>query len=193
MLQAPTGFGKTLTAAHIIRRALAKGKRATFVLPAISLIDQTAAAFEAEGIDCIGVMQSIHERTDRSQPVQVCSVQTLARRKRPDVDLVIVDEAHQLHKEIFKWMADRPNMIFIGMSATPRSRGLGQYWDDLIVAATTRDLIDRGYLSKFVVFAPSEPDLAGVRTVAGDFHEGELAEACDKPKLVGDIVDGARR
>ena len=27
MLQAPTGFGKTLTAAHIIQRALDKGKR----------------------------------------------------------------------------------------------------------------------------------------------------------------------
>jgi CRISPR associated protein Cas1/Type III restriction enzyme, res subunit len=49
MLQAPTGFGKTLTAAHIIQRALDKGKRVAFVVPALSLIDQTVAAFEAEG------------------------------------------------------------------------------------------------------------------------------------------------
>ena len=73
MLQAPTGFGKTLTAAHIIQRALDKGKRVAFTVPALSLIDQTVAAFEAEGIHCIGVMQGIHERTDREQPVQVCS------------------------------------------------------------------------------------------------------------------------
>jgi hypothetical protein len=32
-------------------------------------------------------------------PAEVCSVQTIARRKRPEVDLVIVDEAHQLHKD----------------------------------------------------------------------------------------------
>ena len=83
MLQAPTGFGKTLTAARIIQRALDKGKRVAFVVPALSLIDQTVAAFEAEGIRSIGVMQGIHDRTDRDQPVQVCSVQTLARRKRP--------------------------------------------------------------------------------------------------------------
>jgi DNA repair protein RadD len=43
-------------------------------------------------------------------------------------------------------------------------------------------------LSPFRAFAPSEPDLAGVRTVAGDFHEGELADRCDTTKLVGDVV-----
>jgi superfamily II DNA or RNA helicase len=161
MLQAPTGFGKTLMSAHIIRGAVDKGKRVAFTVPALSLIEQTVAAFEAEGIDCIGVMQGIHERTDRWQPVQVCSIQTIARRKRPDVDLVIVDEAHQLHREVFKWMKDCPKLLFIGLSATPWARGLGKYYDDLIVAATTADLIRDGYLSDFVTFAPSEPDLAG--------------------------------
>ena len=189
MLQAPTGFGKTLTAAHIIRRALYKGKRVAFTVPAISLIDQAVAAFEAEGIHSVGVMQGIHERTDRGQPVQVCSVQTLARRKRPDVDLVLVDEAHQLHREICRWMKDCPDIPFLGFSATPWTRGLGKYYDDLIVAAPTADLIRDGYLSKFKTFAPSEPDLAGVKTVAGDFQEGELADAMDRSVVTGDIVD----
>ena len=189
MLQAPTGFGKTLTAAHIIQRALDKGKRVAFVVPALSLIDQTVAAFEAEGIHCIGVMQGIHERTDRDQPVQVCSVQTVARRKRPDVDLVLVDEAHQMHKEIFQWMKDAPGVPVIGLSATPWPRGLGKYYDDLITAATTADLIRDGFLSRFKTFAPSDPDLAGVKSVAGDFHEGKLANAMDKTSITGDIVE----
>src|SRR5277367_3545120 len=93
MLQAPTGFGKTLTAAHIIQRALDKGKRVAFVVPALSLIDQTVSAFEAEGIHALGVLQGIHPRTDRDAPIQICSVQTLARRRRPEVDVVLVDEA----------------------------------------------------------------------------------------------------
>jgi DNA repair protein RadD len=189
MLQAPTGFGKTLIAAHIIQRALDKGKRVAFAVPALSLIDQTVAALEAEGIDCIGVMQGIHERTDHGQPVQVCSVQTIARRRRPEADLVIVDEAHQLHREIFRWMKDCPAIPFIGLSATPWARGLGKYYDDLIIAATTADLIRDGYLSPFVAFARSEPDLANVRTVAGDFHESELAEAMDRAVVTGDIVE----
>jgi DNA repair protein RadD len=193
MLQAPTGFGKTLAAAHIIQRALDKRKRVAFTVPALSLIDQTVAAFEAEGIRWLGVMQGIHERTDRDQPVQVCSVQTVARRKRPDVDLVIVDEAHQIHREIFRWMKDCPGIPFIGLSATPWARGLGKHYDDLIIAATTADLIRDGYLSPFVAFAPSEPDLANVRTVAGDYHEGELADAMDKPVVTGDIVGTWRK
>jgi DNA repair protein RadD len=188
MLMLPTGGGKTRIAAEIIRGALAKGKSVAFVVPRLSLIDQTVAAFEAEGIHCVGVMQGIHERTDRSQPVQVCSVQTIARRKRPNVDLVIVDEAHELHKEIFRWMADCPDIPFIGLSATPWSRGIGKYYDDLIIAATTRELIDAGYLSDFAAFAPSEPDLSSVSTVAGDFKQDELGDAMDKPAITGDII-----
>jgi superfamily II DNA or RNA helicase len=49
MLQLPTGAGKTVIAANIIRRARAKGKRVAFTVSALSLIDQTVAAFEAEG------------------------------------------------------------------------------------------------------------------------------------------------
>ena len=121
MLQAPTGFGKTLTAAHIIRRALDKGKRVIFTVPALALIDQTVAAFEAEGIDCVGVMQADHERTDAAQPVQVCSVQALVRRQKPGAALVIVDEAHLAFKSVHEWMSDPEwaRVPFLGLSATP--------------------------------------------------------------------------
>ena len=189
MLMLPTGGGKTRIAAEIIKGALAKSKRVAFVVPAVVLVNQTVDAFEAEGIHAIGVLQGVHPRTDRDAPVQICSVQTLARRRRPEVDLVIVDEAHQMHKEIFRWMADCPNIIFIGLSATPWSRGLGKYYDHLVIAATTRELIDASYLSPFKAYAPSEPDLAGVRTIAGEFQQDELADAMDRPAITGDIVE----
>jgi DNA repair protein RadD len=135
-------------------------------------------------------MQGYHPMTDHEQPVQICSAQTLDRRKRPDVDLVIVDEAHEMHKSVLRWMADCPDiLLFIGLSATPWSRGLGKYYDNLIVAATPRELIDAGFLSDFVAFAPSEPDLSAVSTGAdGDFKEGELADVMDVPTITGDIT-----
>ena len=193
MLQAPTGFGKTLTAAHIIKRALDRGKRVAFTVPALSLIDQTVAAFEAEGLHEIGVIQGLHPRADPDTQIQIASVQTLARRASPDVDLVLLDEAHLAFKSIFQWMQARAELPFIGLSATPWTRGLGRHYDDLIVAARTGDLIDAGYLSKFIVYAPSAPDLSGVSTVAGDFHEGQLAEACNRAELVGDVIDTWRQ
>jgi DNA repair protein RadD len=188
MVQLPTGGGKTRIAAEIIRGARAKGRCVAFVVPALSLIDQTVSAFEAEGIHALGVLQGAHPRTDRDAPIQICSVQTLARRRRPEVDLVIVDEAHQMHKEIFRWMKDCPNLIFIGLSATPWSRGLGKYYGGLIVAATTRELIEQGYLSDFVAFAPSDPDLSSVSTRAGEFAQDDLGDAMDVPAITGDIV-----
>jgi superfamily II DNA or RNA helicase len=190
MLALPTGAGKTLLAAHIVRNALGRDKRVAFVVPRLSLIDQTVAAFEAQGIGAIGVMQGAHWMTDGSQPVQVCSAQTLGRRERPAVDLVIIDEAHELHRSILTWITDPEwaSIPFIGLSATPWSRGLGKYYDDLILAATTRGLIDQGYLSDFVAYAPSEPDLTGVSTIAGEYKQDELGDAMDKASITGDII-----
>jgi DNA repair protein RadD len=188
MLMMPTGSGKTDTALQIVLRALAKGRRIVFTVPAIELIDQTVARFGAGGINDIGVIQAQHPLTNSAAPVQVASVQTLSRRKLPDTDLVIVDEAHRAHRIVFQWMQQQERLPFIGLSATPWTRGLGKHYDALIVGATTRQLIRDGFLSDFRVFAPSHPDLTGVRTVAGDYAEDQLAEAMDKPQLTADVV-----
>lgn len=195
LIQAPTGFGKTLLAAAIVEGALRKGKRLIFTVPALSLVDQTVAAFWAEGIRDVGVLQGAHEMTNPSRPVQVASVQTLARRPIPPADIVVVDEAHRWFDFYGKWMADEAwaGVPFVGLSATPWTKGLGRWYDDLIVAATTEQLIEAGYLSRFEVFAPSHPDLTGVRTVAGDYHEGDLSAAMDKPALTADVVETWRR
>ena len=190
LIQAPTGFGKTLLAAAIVEGALKKGNRVTFVVPALSLIDQTVERFQAEGITEIGVIQAKHEMTDWSKPVQIASVQTLDRRKWPKSDIVVVDEAHRWFKLYERWMQDEAwqKVPFVGLSATPWTKGLGKFYDDLIIASTTKELIKLGYLSEFRVFAPSHPDLSGVKTVAGDYHEGELSGAMQEGTLTADIV-----
>lgn len=190
MLQAPTGFGKTLTAASIIRSALDRDKRVIFTVPAVALVDQTAREFFAEGIRDIGVMQADHPMTDPTRPVQIASVQTLQRRAIPEADLVIIDEAHRSFEFVRRWMR-MPGWIkvpFIGLSATPWTQGLGQDYDDLIIAATTEDLIRDGFLSPFKVFAPTHPDLSDVKTVAGDYHEGQLSEAMQAGTITADVV-----
>ncbi|MTH96561.1 DEAD/DEAH box helicase [Roseibium sp. RKSG952] len=190
MLQAPTGFGKTILAAAIVDGAQAKGNRVVFCVPALSLIDQTVKSFWKEGIQDVGVIQSGHELTNPNRTIQVASVQTLQRRTLPLTDVVVIDEAHRWFKFYGEWMNDAlyEKVPFIGLSATPWTRGLGKYFDDLLIAATTQDLINKEFLSRFRVFGPSSPDLTGVRTVAGDYHEGDLAEAMDKPQLTADVV-----
>jgi DNA repair protein RadD len=190
IIQSPTGSGKTVLAAAIVEKALAKGKRVIFTVPKLSLIDQTVERFNEEGIKAIGVIQGYHPGTDGTQPVQVASIQTLRRRKLPEADLVLVDEAHEVHDFYREWM-EKPEwkkIPFIGLTATPWTKSLGKLYDDLIVPTTMAELIEKGFLSKFKVFAPSHPDLAGVRTVAGDYHEGQLSEVMSKKELTADVV-----
>ncbi|MCK1707620.1 MULTISPECIES: DEAD/DEAH box helicase [unclassified Bradyrhizobium] len=192
MLMAPTGAGKTKTAGELIIEARAAGWRIAFVVPAISLVDQTIERFYADGIRDVGVIQADHHLTNYARPVQVASVQTLTRRKHfLDFDLVVIDEAHLQFDFVRNWLArpEMANIPVIGLSATPWSKGLGKIYKKLIIAATTSELIEAGYLSRFRVFAPSSPDLTDVRTLAGDYHEGDLSKAMDKSGLVADVVD----
>lgn len=192
MLQAPTGAGKTVIAAHIVAGARAKGKRVIFCAPALGLIGQTFERFAENGIDPaeMGVIQADHPWTRPHAPIQIASVHTLARRPLPMADVVVIDEAHVDHKFYQGWMAMPAwqSVPFIGLSATPWTKGLGKRFDDLIRPTSTRELIELGMLSQFRVYAPSHPDLTGVRTVAGDFHDGDLGEAMSKATLVADVV-----
>ena len=194
VLQLPTGAGKTVIAGEIVRMARAKGTKVLFVVPAVSLVDQTVESFQRDGIDDIGVIQADHWMTRPEAAVQVCSIQTLERRDLPEgFGLVIVDEAHRSFAFLYRWMAQWPAVPFVGLSATPWTKWMGKHWDDLIVGNTTAGMIDAGYLSPFRVYAPGHPDLSGVKIVAGDYHEGQLGAAMDKAPLIADIVDSWRK
>jgi superfamily II DNA or RNA helicase len=196
MLNIATGGGKTFVAAMIIAEARKRDKRVLFIVDAVVLVDQTVEAFYGEGLYDIGVIQADHPMTDWSKPILVASVQTLRRRGMPkNVDIVIVDEAHcqdEWLKGIMisgEW-ADVP---FIGLSATPWSKGLGHLYEELIIPISMQELIDQDLLCKFRVFAAAHPDLGSVKTLAGDYHEGQLAEVMSDGELVADIVTTWKR
>lgn len=185
-LMLPTGAGKTTVATEIIQRAVAKGKRVGFIVDKIDLLEQTSEVFDNIGIDH-GVIQADHYRQNYSKNVQVCSVQTLGRRRFPEFDICIVDEFHSMYEAQLRIMARHPG-IYIGLSATPFSKGLGSHWQTLVVGATTKELISEGYLSDFVVYGPPVPDLSKVRTIAGEYNQKQLAEIVDQRQPVGNVV-----
>ena len=190
ILQLPTGAGKTRIAAEIINGALAKERRAIFVVPLITLIEQTIAAFEREGIWNIGVIQAKNHRTNPNAPVQIATQQTLAHREIPAADVVLVDECHRQRKSMTDWLAapEWQTIPFIGLTATPWAKGMGMIYDDLLLPVSIQSLIGEGYLCTFRVFAPPAPDLSNVRIAEGDFHKTDLSVACDTKELVADII-----
>lgn len=194
MVQAAGGFGKTVVAAHLMHRSYDKGRKPLFVAPAIALIEQTLASFEAQGIRDIGVIQAQHRRTDWRAQIQIASRDTLIRRPLPEVDFAMIDEAHDQRdalNEILDGDAWRGKIV-IGLSATPWSKGLGLHWTKLIVAATMADMIADGYptgLVPFKVFsAPIDPDTSKLKIVAGEFQESGAATLMSDPKIIGDAV-----
>jgi superfamily II DNA or RNA helicase len=194
VLSGPTGSGKTHLAAGVIDAALEKGKRVAFVVSNLSLIDQTVDAFWREGITDIGVVQASHEMTNFSKPIQIVSIQTVGKRGvYPHADVIIVDECHVLYKAHHHWFTARPNGLFIGLSATPYAKGLGNVFQKLIKTGTTQQMIDLGILCPFKVFATGHPDMKGVRTLAGDYHEGDAAKAMQGGNLTADIITTYRK
>ncbi len=148
-------------------------------------------AFRQAGIANVGVIQGLHRLTDPTAPVQICSEQTLTRRIIPQFDLIFIDECDLQFKKILAWIDDpklQPTPV-IGLSATPWSKGLGKHYHRLINPTSIKDLIEKKILCPFVVYAPPGPDLSRVRTLAGDYHEGDLSEACNTVKLVANIVE----
>jgi superfamily II DNA or RNA helicase len=188
VLQLATGGGKTTIAAEMIRKANEKGKKCIFLADRIELVEQTSRRLDYEGIDH-GIIMADHPRYKPHSLNQICSPQTLARRKTPPADLVIIDECHVAYGIHKKMMQAMPNTVFIGLSATPFSKGLGKMYSNLVIGATTSKLTDEGYLVPAKVFAPSKPDLTKIRTIAGDYDEKELFSRVNKPKLVADIVE----
>src|SRR5215467_2122320 len=209
VVQAPTGAGKTLIASTIAEGALRLNKRLTFCVSSIGLIDQTVEMFYAEGVREVGVIQQAHMLTDWSKPIQVASIQTLrSRGSYPQSDIVVIDEVHQLHKAHIKWIGrlnpkrleeDEPAIIeaapgwekvpVIGLSATPWTKGLGRYFESLLVMSTTAELIDLGYLARFKTYAADHPDLSDVKIVAGDYHEGQLARVMGRTAIVANVIE----
>ena len=185
----PTGSGKSVIKAAIIRGGLAKSNRALLTVPSITLVDQMVRMLATEDVHEVGVMQADHKLTAPLMPVQVACLATLARRHMAEPEIVLVDEAHVNNRHLIELMNRWNKALWIGWTATPGTKGLGQIYDDLLIPTTTTELIDTGYLSPFKVFAPTHPDLSGINIVAGDFHEGQLSERMRGAQLVADVVD----
>lgn len=181
---APTGSGKTVLGSHLINECAGKMRRAVFVVDRITLTHQTSETLDTYGIPH-GVIQGDHERVMPWERVQVASAQTLARRKWPEADLIIVDECHTVMKTVANRITAR-DCVTVGLTATPFTEGLGKLYDALVNVTTTNKLIADGFLAPYRIFANAEPNMKGVKVVAGEWVEGEASKRA--LAVVGDVV-----
>ena len=198
LLVAPTGAGKTLLMSQMIVDAIAQQKRCLLLVHRDVLIQQTLDKLSMFGV-YPGVIKAGYKE-DRSNPVQIASVQTLCRRQWPEADIVFFDESH-----LTAWtkvgrslLNDYEDAIHIGVTATPwrlsKREGMGDLFEKLVAAPMPHALIEQGFLVPVHYFGFAQGfDLSAVITVAGDFSDADLAFACDKPELVGKLVSEWKR
>lgn len=210
---APTGAGKTTIFCQLARDEVEAGGVVWVIAHRTELIAQAFGRLLASGIpeSMVGVVMAdgviAHPVTGRRErcarplaPIQVASIDTLRERMKrsPEMiaraSLVIVDECHRALAKSYRAVFDAlPGATHIGFTATPYrgdGRGLGDVYEDLVVVTTPKELMRDGFLAEPRVYShPARADLTGVATVAGDYNEEQLAQACDKRELVGSIVE----
>ncbi|MFD2248914.1 superfamily II DNA or RNA helicase [Pseudochelatococcus lubricantis] len=187
ILVAPTGAGKTIVATHLLKQASDKGSYAVFLVDRVALVNQTSQTLDDYGIRH-GIVQGNSERWSPHENVQVCSIQSLARRflpRRPS--LIVYDEAHAQYKSSIKFIEDHPEAVAIGLTATPFTPGMGKFWDDAVNVTTTRALVDDGFLIQPKIYVAKSPDdkELGLNSF-GEFSDESAGAA--GIRIVGDVV-----
>lgn len=189
ILAQPTGSGKSVIALEIIKSALKKGKRIAFCVDRLVLLDQFCEMVYDAGIEEFGIMQADNPLYMPYLPLQIITAQTLGRRSVQPFDLVCWDESHVLYSSLLKKMQEWDTTYWVGLTASPFTRGLGRHWQSIVNGTTTAQLIREGYLCQYKAYGPSKPDLKGVRTSAGDYNKKDLSQRVQKKKLYGDIIN----
>lgn len=181
--QLATGGGKTIVFSHIVQSAAAKGRKIGVFVHRRELIKQASAKLDWCGV-AHGIIAAGLDR-DHDLPVQVLSIQSAQRRKLPDFDFIVIDEAHHARADTWhKLLASQPKAKLLGVTATPSrtdGKGLGVeaggLFDAIVCGPTMADLVKAGHLAPSRVFIPAARiNVAGVKKIAGDYNADELAE-----------------
>ncbi len=206
----PTGAGKALVIAALVRETLADAPAARIVVVTHSqeLIAQNHRELlgywpqAPAGIDCAGL-----GRREPGAQVLVCSIQSVADRLDAlgTRDLVVVDEAHLIPRSaetrygrFFAGLRARnPEMRVAGFTATPYrldsgrlDEGPGRLFARIVYEANVGDLIQQGHLAPLVSKATlTSLDVAGVGKRGGDYIPSELEAAVNRDWITRAAVE----
>lgn len=197
VLQLPTGGGKTHIAVEIAKQYKDRAKHVWFVCHRREILKQTDVSFQAAGV-AHGVLTS-GEAHERRFKVQIYTIGTLASRldQMDPPDLVIWDECHHIPARTWADVKRKLSSAqHLGLTATPDrldGAGLRGAFNNLICGPDTRSLIEQGHLTSYRLFAPTVPDMRGVKIRMGDYAKGDVEETMNRSVLVGDVVEHYKR
>jgi superfamily II DNA or RNA helicase len=198
-----TGLGKSVIFSGLLRR---RGLPNTFgLLHREELIAQMATRIlELNPGARIGVEKAERFSDPSSDRVILASVQSVGRKDRARIGkiarewpkVLLVDEAHHSPSSSFIEVLDhfgvygkepRRDALLIGLTATPDrldEMGYDKIFDDVTFRYGLREAIRDGWLADIRAWRiDTDLDLSKVKSRAGDFAQGELAEAVEMSNM----------
>ncbi|MBI5135806.1 MAG: DEAD/DEAH box helicase family protein [Nitrospirae bacterium] len=199
---APTGSGKTIMLSAVTGSLLADPSTRACILAHRD--ELTAQNQEKFGRVNPNVPTSVFNATAKSWAGRAtfAMVQTLSRERHlkemPDIDLLVVDEAHHVAADSYRRVIDRvrdknPAARIYGVTATPQrgdGKGLREVFDNVADQITLGELVRSGHLVRprtFVIDVGAQDALKRVRRTASDFDMREV-EAVMNRKPINDAV-----
>ncbi len=201
----PTGTGKTVLFALMVRMTIERGGRVLVVAHRSELISQAADTIERVGVIAGIERADSYARSAFEPQCVVASVQTLKGKRlqsweRDYFDLIVIDEAHHAvapsYERIINWFHKAK---LVGVTATPDRADESQIADVFdsvayemsIWDAMTAPAPEGPYLCPLrVVRCETEIDLRSLNSRGGDYSTADL-EAKIKP-LVETLANGIR-
>jgi superfamily II DNA or RNA helicase len=205
-----TGLGKSVVIATLPDLLeLRPGDVTLVVAHRDELITQLVEKMRAQNPDAIVGVEKADASAADDCSIIVGTVQTLtgtrltrfATKFGRRIALFVIDEAHHAAAPTYRAIVDkillkRPDAMIVGFTATPH-RGDGaqltEIFPDIVYTMDARAAIDAGYLVPVRSYAvETQVDLDKVGSRAGDFVQGQLAEAVDTDEQNAAVLDAYR-
>jgi DNA repair protein RadD len=209
IIVAPTGSGKSLIIAHLIKDAMSyPGTRVLILTHVKELLEQNASELIALYSEAdVGFYSASLKKKVLRKPITFAGIQSIHKKAYqmvPAPDLVIVDEAHLIPKtdstRYNKFLSDlrvcNPGVKVVGLTATPYRldsgwlhEGDNAIFDGIAYDIPVADLMEQGFLAPVISKSGVKTiDLSNVGKRGGEYIESELAKAASDPELVTETV-----
>lgn len=204
LLVLPTGCGKTVVFAEVVRRVAAKGGRSLVIAHREELIAQARTKLSAVAPELLVDVEMATARAGSMADAVVASVQTLSRPVRLDLwprdhfAIIVIDEAHRATAASYRKILDHfAAAKVLGVTATPDRQdraALAGVFDSVAFSYEIRDAISAGFLCPIRQYRVEIEDLdfGGVHTRGGDLDEGELEAIVGQDVVLEKIATAIR-
>jgi DNA repair protein RadD len=209
IIVAPTGSGKSLIIAHLIKDAMSyPGTRVLILTHVKELLEQNASELVALYPEAdVGFYSASLKKKVLRKLITFAGIQSIHKKAYqmvPAPDLVIVDEAHLIPKNYGtrynKFLSDlricNRGVKVVGLTATPYRldsgwlhEGDNAIFDGIAYDIPVADLMEQGFLAPVISKSGVKTiDLSNVGKRGGEYIESELAKAASDPELVTETV-----